>query len=488
MTHVAHPRSGLMPHVTNGAFYALALAAAGALGFAVAVQSTRLFLLPLLLVVIAAVMWRPYLGYLLVVATLPADVMGILSTRPGSVPVTIPKLAGALVLVGMAGEILYRGVLPDWRRFITPQTLLATALVAVMCLSALLHPSELTHAEIARQITILVYVFVTIHFVNGPHRLRHVTGVLVVVATLLAAQSIFQRMTGAAMTSEEWVAGAGAFLDAGEETVGTMLRTTATFSHPAWLSLFLSMAIPLTLYFAWRARSWTWKTLAMASVGVQTLGVLSTYSRMSYIGVAVGLTLFTVRRRFGLFAIVLVIIGAIVAFPLLPAGIRARVVSIVDYAQSSSSMTRIGQHYIAVAAVRSHPVLGVGPGNFEASVERYAAGVPDRYPVAAIGAHNLYAEVAAELGLCGLAVMLALLAFTWRDGRRLRRLSLSHGDNDQALFWECVTIGLIVFMVSALFVHAQYRKEWWLLLALIAAGRTIKHHTLTVIPTTENPH
>lgn len=487
MAFVAIPRSGSMHHVAHGALHALALSAAVALGFAVATLSTKLFLLPLGLAGVAVILWRPYLGYLVVVATLPADVMGMLSSGPGSVPLTIPKLAGALVLVSMVGEILYRGVLPDWRRFITPQTSLAMALVAVMILSAHFHPSELTNAEVARQITIVMYVFVTIHFVNTPQRLRHVAGVFVVVATLLAAQSISQRMTGTAVASEEWVPGAGAFMDVGEEAVGAMLRTTATFSHPAWLGLFLSMVIPLTLYFAWTVRSRTWKAIALGSALVQTLGVMSTYARMSYLGVALGLALFAVRRRFGPLMIALAVIGAIVAFPLLPAGIRARVTSIVDYTRSSSSMTRIGQHYIAVAAIAAHPVLGVGPGNFEDVVARYAAGVPDRYPVAAIGAHNLYAEVAAELGLCGLAVVVALLGFTWHDGRRLRRLSLSRGDNDQALFWECVTIGFIVFIFSALFVHAQYRKEWWLLLALIAAGRTIKCRSVTVLPATENP-
>ena len=116
---------------------------------------------------------------------------------------------GALGLVSMVGEILYRGGLPDWRRFITPQTSLAMALIAVMILSAHFHPSELTNAEVARQITIVMYVFVTIHFLNTPQRLRHVTGVFVVVATLLSSQSLYPSITGPGSASEEWVPGAG---------------------------------------------------------------------------------------------------------------------------------------------------------------------------------------------------------------------------------------------------------------------------------------
>jgi O-antigen ligase len=440
------------------------------LGVATALLPTKA---PMLLVgagVAAVIFWRPYVGFLLVILSLPADVSGTLGSG-ALVQLSATKLLGSLTMLAMGFHWLVRRRFPPVRRLLTRQTVLAALLLAVTVASAFMHPTEESTAEVVRLAVIVFFVVVTLHFVDRPKRVEQVLLAIAFSGTLVAGQSLAQRVMRPVSISEQWVAAAGAVVDVGEENLGEMLRTTGTFSHPAWLGLFLSISVPLTLGLAWTARRPWLRAAGVTAAVIQVLGILSTYSRMSYVGVALAIALFTTRRRFGVAVVSVLLAGSAVAFPALPEDFRARVRSILDYTESSSSLSRIVQQKAGLLMFREHLVTGVGPGNFEADVVQYDDQIEGPMPVQAIGAHNMYLEMAAELGVFGLLLVLAILGLSWHGARRLRISARRWGDVRQAMLWECVGIGLIVFAASAAFVHAQYRKEWWLLVALIAAGR-----------------
>ncbi len=416
-------------------------------------------------------LWRPVVGFFLVVASLPLDVTGTLGGGGGFTVVSLTKILALVTVGAVLFDTLLRQRPLNLHRLATPETLLLILLIGVMVASTAVHPSQESVAEIIRQGVILVFVLVMVWFVDRPERLRQLMLTVALAGTAIAMHSMFQRVTRPVSVSEEWVAEAGAVLDVGEENIGEMLRTTGTFSHPAWLGLFLSICVPFTLGLAWNARHLRWRLAGHVAVGLQLLGILSTYSRMAYIGAAVALGLFALRRRFGLALIAAACGIAIIAFPALPEDFRNRVYSIVEYHASSSSLSRVGQQIAGLSMFLDHPMLGVGPGNFEDRVMPYQSRVPVPFEVQPIGAHNMYVEVAAELGAIGLALVLMVLAQNAWQLRQLRRHARHCGDPKQAMLWECVGIALAVFAVSALFVHAQYRKEWWLLVGLAAAGR-----------------
>jgi|GEM_PF-3386669 len=416
--------------------------------------------------------WRPYAGFLLLIASLPADVLGVIDGAGSSLVLSVTKILGAITVAAAAFDVLRRRRSLKLRRLWSSPTAAAGLFAAATALAFVAHPSEDGRIEILRLATILGFVLVTMYFVDRPSALEQVVWVLVGTATLAAAQAVAQRFGGIASVSDEWAAQAGAVLDVGEEAAGAVVRTSGSFSHPAWLGLFLSMTVPLTLYVLWTANRRTVTLAAAGSLVIQLAGVFSTYSRMAYIGVAAGIALFAMRRRFGPAAVAALVFLGAAAFPLLPDAVRWRVRSIVEYRESSSSMSRIGQQMAAAFMFRDHPLTGIGPGNYESRTGAYAPRIPERYEVQAIGAHNMYAEVAAELGAPGLAALLLLLGVTWRRVRRLRCQALRSGNRRAALLFECLGISLIVFVVSAAFVHAQSRKEWWLVVALIAAAGT----------------
>ena len=385
--------------------------------------------------------------------------------------ISVTKILAVLTLLAIVFDVLlhHRRVRP--RRLVTPETILAVALLIVLMVSTFLHPTQRSAAEVVRQMVLLLFVLVVVYFVDRPQRLRQVAMTLVIAGTAIAMYSVVQRVTLPVSVSEAWVAQAGAVLDVGEANVGDMLRTTGTFSHPAWLGLFLSMCLPFTLGLSWKADKRRWRLVGGIAVCVQLLGILSTYSRMSYVGAGLAIAMFMCRRRFGVALLMLAVTAGISVFPALPKDFRARVYSIIEYRESSSSLSRIGQQIAGWHMFLDYPYLGIGPGNFEDKVVDYAKQVPVPLEVQPIGAHNMYMEIASELGLIGLALTLGLLVLTKRELSRLRCWARDSRNRRQEMLWECAGIALVVFVVSALFVHAQYRKEWWLLVGLAAAGR-----------------
>ena len=452
---------------------ALLLLVGALLGMATGLLTPFLGYKPLLIAVglvgAGIVLWRPYIGFLLVVASLPADVFGVIGSTTSAVMLSVTKILGVLTILAAVVDLLIHQRSLDLRRVWVAESRAAIVFVGAVVLAGFAHSTPDTHIEIIRQVTILIFLLVTIWFIRSHRDLERVVHVLVVVATLVAVQSILQRSSNATNVSDEWVAEAGAVLDVGEAS-GAVVRTSGTFSHPAWLGLFLSLTVPMTLFIVWTASSRLVAVGGSLSLVIQALGVFSTYSRMAYIGVAIGILLFALRRRLGPGMIVALIVAGFAMFPLLPEAMRLRVYSIVDYHTSNSSLTRIGQQMAGLLMFEHNPLLGVGPGNFEAQVMRYASHIPEIYNVQPIGAHNMYVEIAAETGVVGLAAAVWVLGVSWRDVRRLRKEATARGDRHHAMLFESLGIALIVFIVSAFFVHAQYRKEWWLLIAMIGAG------------------
>ena len=111
--------------------------------------------------------------------------------------------------------------------------------------------------------------------------------------------------------------------------------------------------------------------------------------------------------------------------------------------------------------VASHPVLGVGLGNFKAMAARYS-GLPELRLIS----HNGYLDVAAEAGLPALAALLGVLYFSWRTAARVRQQTRKEGPlvlHHAALGIEA---GLVGFAVAMIFVSGLFLKLFWLMVFL----------------------
>jgi putative inorganic carbon (HCO3(-)) transporter len=262
-------------------------------------------------------------------------------------------------------------------------------------------------------------------------------------------------------------------------------QLSAIYADPNDFAFMMTTALPLALVLAGpltrrpRAR-------ALAAVFAVVLGgsLALSLSRGAIVGLAVGLSLHLVavpqHRRFLGRTLALVGVGgaaaAVYLAPLLAEAIARKDV-VADYNVGS----RLDAWRLALDLAASHPVLGVGPGQYGGF---YFAGTGT--PLSGFGlavAHNTYLGVLAELGIPVLLCLFLLLVVTWmRLSPRLPAASAAGGRQTQAAHRaaqdlveeDLVSVfrtTLVIVAVTAAFTSQEYRSPLWLVIGLAATLR-----------------
>ena len=91
---------------------------------------------------------------------------------------------------------------------------------------------------------------------------------------------------------------------------------------------------------------------------------------------------------------------------------------VVPTSANFAVVERLAHWQAAAEMAAAHPWLGVGLGNYAAAYERYRL---VRWPLALGHAHNFYLNLAAETGLPGLLIFVALLLAAAQQGWRTLR-------------------------------------------------------------------
>ena len=182
----------------------------------------------------------------------------------------------------------------------------------------------------------------------------------------------------------------------------TLLRAFAVFPDPHIFSYYVGMLIPLAGYLAFRKESsHTEKILPFILVG----GALLSFSRASYVALLgtlvlwLGVLAWKYRKKISVVALFfLVTVGMLVAI----SPVASRFQSI--FSESDNSVTeRTRLWHEAVSHVAAAPVWGTGMGNYPLLVK------PSALPREPIYVHNLYLDIAVELGIVGLGIFLLFL-------------------------------------------------------------------------------
>lgn len=259
------------------------------------------------------------------------------------------------------------------------------------------------------------------------------------------------------------------------------LTTTPRFSGPLQDSNFwgrhLVMALPLAGALVVHASGLQRRCTVLAWLGallVLLAGVYLTQSRGTLIATAIALFVWvlasgaTARRR-GLMSLPLV------ALVVLVPGIGNRMVALVTdvadrgHAVDPSVLGRMNAQEMAWAMFRDRPVMGFGPDVFSESVPRYAGLVPTAVLHPTDAPHNLYAQIAADSGVVGIAGWIffvgGFIAYLWS---RLARLSSERADSRRSL-GAAVLAGLIAWSFASVFLHLAYFRTFAIMLALAGA-------------------
>jgi len=158
-----------------------------------------------------------------------------------------------------------------------------------------------------------------------------------------------------------------------------------------------------------------------------------------------------------------------------------------DQAEVSPDASIRGRATEMLAALRvflDHPVLGVGPGQYTPFYSEKYHSDPQfafKYVPGARGAHNLYLQIAAETGIIGLAVFMAMVFLILRQLWQARR-HWAYSRPEVANLATALFLSLTAYLVHSVFAHLAYERYFFLLLAL--AGVAVQICRSDIPPTT----
>lgn len=237
----------------------------------------------------------------------------------------------------------------------------------------------------------------------------------------------------------------------------TVLRATAVFPDPH----VAAYCFGLSGFLALGMLQVTGRPVYLGAAAIILLADLLTFSRGGAIGLLMGCLTYLALSNPEVLALQgnrlrLVIFSGALLLVFLSPPVFSRFLTSFSFSDTSST-ERIALWKEAAQAISQSPILGVGLGNY-LSMAR-----PLYDPKTPFYAHNLYLDVAAEIGLVGLVLFLMLFVWSAAKVYRMRRLSpwaapiggaltlyLVHSLVETALFSLHVTILLALLFAVAL--------------------------------------
>jgi O-antigen ligase len=134
--------------------------------------------------------------------------------------------------------------------------------------------------------------------------------------------------------------------------------------------------------------------------------------------------------------------------------------------QETSAGDRIESWNIGIHLLASHPLLGIGYGNYT------------NFNV--LTAHNSYVLCFTELGLLGFFVWMALIVLGYQATNSVANTAAA--DTAQKIWGTSLRAALIGFLACAWFLSRTYQPLLYILLALCIAVRYPDHAALPVAP------
>jgi O-antigen ligase len=228
---------------------------------------------------------------------------------------------------------------------------------------------------------------------------------------------------------------------------------TGSFAQPNQLGSFCALALLVALGVAFGARTRAGRIAAAAGGGVIFVGLLLSYSRGAWIGVAVGAVTFTIATPAARRALAVVAIPAIVLVASTGSFARShpelRVIQLRAEAITSRSPydARTSIWREALHEAETHPLTGVGPGNFPVTSTR---AISEASTVAPAHAHNIWLNWAAEAGLPAAVLIAGFAAVLAAAARRTRKHLTRLGRRRDSALVAGIAAGLVSILVQGM--------------------------------------
>lgn len=250
------------------------------------------------------------------------------------------------------------------------------------------------------------------------------------------------------------------------------IRVYSTFDNPNVLGEYLVLLIPLTLALVARSKKTAHKLIYFAVLCIMAMCLVFTWSRGAWLGAMLAVMIFLVAmdKRWALCALLIII-----AIPFAPvilgshSAVIGRITSIGNTADTSTAY-RISIWRSSIGIIKDFWLGGIGPGSdsFSFVYQKYAASGAKF----AHHSHNLFLQLAVELGIGGLLAFIALIIKFIKSSV----ITLARG-REKTLYNAVViagTSGIIGLLFQGMTDYIWYNYKmllvFWIVLALTSAA------------------
>lgn len=396
------------------------------------------------LVIAMLILANPFIGLAITALLLPQTILqafgkNIFGVFAMATPI---KIIGGLTFLSVFLKQLMEK--RKWGALKKPQVKFFLLFLIWIYISGFTQPSFATRENFTMFTSFFMLGFIILSMVNNIRRFRIILWIELSCIFLICLYSIYASIGGAEGT-----------------------RISGADYGPNEFAISLLPVLGISFYTFFGKRGAGGKILSLLVAFTIFSALVLTFSRGGLIGFLGMLFIGLIKTRRKIITIVLciVIVAGLVSF--MPGDFWERI-----------EKTRVEEKFIGDPTVDSttrryllykaawemfldNPIFGRGIGNYYYQCRDYEALTAGR-------AHNMYLEVAAELGIIGLVFMLGIFFTTMRALNRIIKKS-----KELAHYAKGFYIGLFGFFIAAIFLHSQQDKILWFMIFMAAALENI---------------
>ncbi|NWF57402.1 MAG: O-antigen ligase family protein [Syntrophaceae bacterium] len=250
-----------------------------------------------------------------------------------------------------------------------------------------------------------------------------------------------------------------------------------TYSDPNTFAATIVYSLPFA-WALWKSESSKRIRKGLVLYGAMSIvAILLTGSRSGFVSLALLGIITWLRGRKKVLGLMALIILAVFSWQLLPQDLKLRYLTIHDKSinpsATESAQGRIEGLKNGFKLWVKSPLYGWGAGNFRYAVEKI--GVYDR-----MQAHNLYGQLAGDLGMFGMMAFLAICLALYRTQRKILKTSIAlkkqaPAENSQfirEISIACLSI-LLLLLFNGNFGHNLYRYTWLVIGAILVRAQAL---------------
>lgn len=322
---------------------------------------------------------------------------------------------------------------------------------------------------------VLVMFVLMINVITTRKRLRSIMSLVVVCGTIMAVLAIKSYLAGEFTLVER--------KDVGVVALRIIGAVGGIFGNPNDLATSLALLLPLAVALALTS-SGLKRAIFFGCAALLVGGVIVTFSRGGFLGLLAmgGVLLWKMgRQNRAVTALAFAVLFGVFVLAM-PDGYANRITSMFSIGDDPTGSSQARRDLLERAAnvALHHPIIGVGMGNFHI------------YSIHEQVAHNAYLEIAAELGLAGLAAYLVMIFAPLRSLRKIERetapetsgrgaqIRVEKPEREIHYLSIAVQAMLVVYIVCSSFGSIQYQWYVYYPLAYAVALRLIHRREQTV--------